>query len=160
MSSEEGSEGSASNEESEEPSQSGSDEELEGEDEEEVPRGSLKGPSIQETVDTLQELSRRMDTTRARLQNQFPRMKAPEKKTAKVAQPPPAPPSEATPRLTLLDPYRHSVGGVDDALGGDWATAPHVAAALRTLLLDQDDARAAAESEHERLLRSQQQPGL
>jgi hypothetical protein len=144
-----------------------SDDETEAsEDEGSEPEGSDDGEdieeepdaiSIKETLDTLMELSGRMDAAKGRLQARFP------PQLPSAAQPPPlaSPPPPLPPQqdqisgVTLLDPYRHSNGESSSAANGqvyngDWAAAPHIAAALRTLLLDRDEdaERAALAHEH------------
>jgi hypothetical protein len=113
--------------------------------------------SLKATLDTLMELSGRIDAAKGRLQARYP----PQPPTAAAPLPPPVlPPPEARSSVTLLDPYRHSNAGVSSAPAasgdvhtGDWAAAPHVAAALRTLLLDRDEdaERADMAREHARV---------
>lgn len=126
-----------------------------GEDKEETP-GTV---SIKETLDTLMELSGRMDAAKGRLQARFPPQLPAVAQPPPLASPPPLPPhQEQRSGVTLLDPYRHANEETSSAANGqvyagDWAAAPHIAAALRTLLLDRDEEaeRAALAHEHSKV---------
>ena len=131
-------------------------------------------PSLKATLDAIMILSDRMDNVKARLHCRFPlsgrppiSSRPPTIDPPVAAMPPPQPPPpevlEPQPRVTLLDPYRHTraveneSGQLADPEGRtaaskqprasvttglpprDLASEPQVSEALRILLLDRDE---------------------
>jgi hypothetical protein len=115
---------------SEPESEESSDDEEEDDEEEddENDESPIENPqpataTMKATVDTLVMLSSRMDACRGRLLGRFP------------------PGSKNPPAETPTPPARtHIEPPVEPPTADAWAGAPHVAAALRTLLLDNYDA--------------------
>jgi len=141
--------GESDGSENESDDQDDEEESISESEEEDDPAETAKDSSaatLKATVDALFHLSERMDASRGRLRARFPVSRV------EPAPPPiPSPLLPATPAVTLVDPYLHSTRAPADDLDG-WASAPHVAAALRTLL-GQDGAadQAILRDEHTRL---------
>mmetsp|Transcript_66630 Transcript_66630/g.134319 ORF Transcript_66630/g.134319 Transcript_66630/m.134319 type:complete len:154 (+) Transcript_66630:62-523(+) len=133
---------SGSDSEESEESKESEDEDNDSNEADDVEEDSASIPliaTIKETIDTMMMLSSRMDASRGRLRGRFPPGIAPPTTPQKnVIEPQPNELSReealSSVSVNLVAPYHNTPH--DDELTGVWAGAPHVAAALRTLLLD------------------------
>mmetsp|Transcript_32328 Transcript_32328/g.37936 ORF Transcript_32328/g.37936 Transcript_32328/m.37936 type:complete len:184 (+) Transcript_32328:58-609(+) len=132
--------------------------------------------SIQETMDIMNALINHMDGCKGRMLKRFPIIDNKPNNNAEEPIPvtkkdmkevikenriePPIPIDLPKTNVTIFDPYQHSHNSstqrqLESTLTNEWESAPHVAEALKTLLLDRDDEveQSILRHEHSRLLK-------